>query len=253
MSGENELWYVQVKDGTVHPATLEQIDDAFNAGHIGADTMVLAAGDTQWQRLGELAGLDAPPPPPPPPARVSVAVPVARPQPQPRPYVAPAKIVPSSLRPMTFDLDADDDVAAMRPKSGAKRFFGAMVALAVIGGLAFAATHASGLNLRTFQFQSAAAAAPAPPPPAPAPAPPPDPQPNPVAAPSAPPVDATPRFSDDQKQRLLAADKARDEQTKTKARTKFNPGTVHQASRTSSKSQGFTTSGNKFDPLNASF
>jgi hypothetical protein len=69
------------------------------------------------------------------------------------------------------------------------------------------------------------------------------------------PADATPRFSDDQKQRLLAADKARDDQAKARheERAKFHPGSVHHGSRSSSKGQGFTTGGNKFDPLNASF
>lgn len=55
-SGDN--WYVKLADGDVHRVTLDQLDEAFQAGHIDGDTMVLASGGSEWNKLGELLGLD---------------------------------------------------------------------------------------------------------------------------------------------------------------------------------------------------
>ncbi len=53
-----ELWYVKLANGDVHRVTIDQLDGAFQAGHIDESTMVLAAGASQWTKLGEIAGLD---------------------------------------------------------------------------------------------------------------------------------------------------------------------------------------------------
>src|SRR5512135_929684 len=53
-----ELWYVKLANGDVHRVTLDQLDGAFQAGHIDESTMVLAAGGSTWTKLGDLAGLD---------------------------------------------------------------------------------------------------------------------------------------------------------------------------------------------------
>jgi hypothetical protein len=53
-----ELWYVKLGNGDVHRVTIDQLDGAFQAGHIDENTMVLAAGASQWTKLGEIAGLD---------------------------------------------------------------------------------------------------------------------------------------------------------------------------------------------------
>ncbi len=53
-----ELWYVKVADDDVHRMTLDQLDGAFQAGHIDESTMVLPADATKWTKLGELLGLD---------------------------------------------------------------------------------------------------------------------------------------------------------------------------------------------------
>ena len=53
-----ELWYVKLANGDVHRVTIDQLDGAFQAGHIDESTMVLAAGASQWTKLGEVAGLD---------------------------------------------------------------------------------------------------------------------------------------------------------------------------------------------------
>jgi hypothetical protein len=224
MSADSQLWYVKVQDGTVYPATLEQIDDAFNGGRINEDTLVLAAGETRWKRLGELAGLDAPESETP----ASVA-PVAA------SIAPPASVQPSSLRPLSVDLE-DSDAAAMRPKSRKKRVLGTLGVAVVIGAAVFAVNRSS-------MSTSHSSAAAAPPPPVAAVS---DPV---VMAPAAAPSAEPPRFSEEQKQKLLAADRARDEQVK--ARLKLREGSSHHGSR-SYKSQGFTSKGDKFDPMNNS-
>ena len=53
-----ELWYVKLPNGDVHRVTIDQLDGAFQAGHVDENTMVLAAGASQWTKLGDIAGLD---------------------------------------------------------------------------------------------------------------------------------------------------------------------------------------------------
>ncbi len=65
MASDESVWfYVKLDDGDVQRLTLEQLDTAFQAGFIDADTLVLASNQTQWAKLGRLAGLDDAPPPP---------------------------------------------------------------------------------------------------------------------------------------------------------------------------------------------
>jgi hypothetical protein len=199
-----ELWYVKLADGDVHRVTIDQLDGAFQAGHIDENTMVLAAGATQWTKLGDLAGLDddaeAPPAPAAPvaqaaPARVApqavpaayaprahaqvavaarAAVPVSYAPAASTPYgvamtARPAAVppyVPNSLRPMSMDLgDLDLDMPYQR-KSRAGRFVAAVIGLAAIaGGVGFAAQRAHfGFGGGTDLSNVAAAAAVAAPP-----------------------------------------------------------------------------------------
>jgi hypothetical protein len=51
-----ELWYVKLANGDVHRVTLDQLDGAFQAGHIDESTMVLSDGATTWTTLGDLVG-----------------------------------------------------------------------------------------------------------------------------------------------------------------------------------------------------
>ncbi len=57
-SSSGDFWYVKLTDGDVHRVTLDQLDEAFQAGHIDANTMVLAGGSSEWTRLGAIAGMD---------------------------------------------------------------------------------------------------------------------------------------------------------------------------------------------------
>jgi hypothetical protein len=59
MSG-SDSWYVQLADGDVHRVTLDQLDEAFQLGHVGASTMVLAPEGGRWMRLGHIASIDEP-------------------------------------------------------------------------------------------------------------------------------------------------------------------------------------------------
>jgi hypothetical protein len=173
-----ELWYVKLANGDVHRVTIDQLDGAFQAGHIDEGTMVLAAGASQWTKLGELAGLDDDAAPVQPAGPISYvpqaaryvaptsaavaprAAPVSYGYAQPAPYAAPAQqtpyavavstrpapvaapYVPNSLRPMSMDLGDLDDMPYQR-KSRAGRFVVAVVGLAAIaGGVGFWAQRA---------------------------------------------------------------------------------------------------------------
>jgi hypothetical protein len=229
MSEAGNLWYVKTADGDVHGVTLDQLDEAFQAGRIDENVMVLAAGETKWARLGALAGLDAPP---------------------------PASYAPNSLRPVSMDLgnglDLDGlDENAFRKKSPRGLVIGAAVGIfAILGGiLVMNRAHIGGdASTAAAAPPPVAVAAPAAPPPvvAASPAPP---MPTTMAAPVAT-VDSAIQLSDDQRAKLAAADKALE--LKSKARKKnraANSPSVHHSAKY--KSQGFTSSGSKFDPLNA--
>jgi len=216
MSADGGLWYVKMPDGDVAPMSLDELDAAFNAEQIDESVMVLPAGQAQWARLGTLLGLDAPTAPAP---------------------VAPSP-VPNSLRPVSLDLSADLDLGGPSPfKPRSRRaLYGVAVGALAFGLVVFAATR--GGDAASAAAPAIAAAAPA------------------VAAVAAPQVAAPPpadppppeaRFSDDQKAKLLAADKARDD--KSKARKKARGAGTHASPRY--KTQGFTSGGNKYDPLNA--
>jgi len=233
MSDEN-LWYVKTPDGDVHRVTLDQLDEAFQAGRIDENVMVLAAGATKWAKLGELAGLDDEPPP----AKTTRA-----------PAYAP---MPNSLRPVSMDLSLDLDDNAFQKKSRKGLVIGAVLGILAIFGGVLAANRAH-LGIASSDTAAAAAVAPPAPPPATAAAPPPAPSPAAAPAPSpattTPPVDTVSKLSDEQKSRLSAADKALEAKSKAHKKTRA---VSAPASNRKYKSQGFTTGGNKFDPLNAS-
>jgi hypothetical protein len=233
MSG---LWYVKLPDGDVEPMTLDELDEAFQRGDVNERTMVLAAGSTQWAKLGELAGLDQPAAQRP----VSLAeIPAFK-------GYAP---IPNSMRPVSVDLDGfgDDDLTFKPPKKGKKWVFGVVLVAGVLGFAAFEGARSGVFSINKLMSSSSQAAAVATmpvTPPAPAPAPLPDPTPSATTAPTA--TDS--RFTQDQKDKLAAADKVR---TKVHGKAHAASVSVHSSASHSKGAQGFTTSGNKFDPLNA--
>ena len=223
---DNDLWYVKTADGDVNRVTLDQLDEAFNAGQIDENVMVLPAGEETWVKLGALLGLDQPAPSP-------VALP-----PTPTAFA-----LPQSLRPVSLDLSDDLDEAPFKKKSRKGVVLGAMVGAIALGGVIFAAVHSAG----SVDTSTATAAIAAPPPVTAAPPPPPV-APTPAATTTAAPLPDH-GLTDDQKAKLAAADKARDDKAKSrkKARGAGNPS--HGSGKI--KSQGFTTGGSKYDPLNA--
>jgi hypothetical protein len=64
----DDLWYVQMDNGDLRELTLDELDEAFNAGLIHENTFVMEVGGTEWQTLADVAGLneeeEAPPPAP---------------------------------------------------------------------------------------------------------------------------------------------------------------------------------------------
>ncbi|HLK36918.1 MAG TPA: hypothetical protein VKU41_09235 [Polyangiaceae bacterium] len=276
MNGSGDLWYVKLPDGEVHRVTLDQLDEAFQGGHIDENTMVLAAGGTRWMKLADAAGLDDAAPTP--AVAPVAAAPVAQPRPAVvtapmtaavpvrAPYVAPAPVPnPNSLRPVSMDLgdagDLDLDMPFHKKSGGGKRW--------VIGGLAVALLAAGGVGAARPDLRaqllgggggSTAAAAVVTPPPAAMPPPETSPAPPPPPAAATPPVAAapggdsplTPRFTDSTRQKLLDADKQRDQRSKARAAAHPSSGSSPSQGTSRSKSPVFTTGGNKFDPLNSS-
>ncbi len=103
---KDERWYVQFDSGDVRLMTLDELDQAFEAGEVHAQTYLIQVGETQWQTLADVAGLDeasedesqaAAPAAPPAPAPVEAAAPAA-----PAPFSAPAVTraeSPAAMRP----------------------------------------------------------------------------------------------------------------------------------------------------------
>lgn len=244
MSG---LWYVKLPDGDVEPMTLDELDEAFQRGDVNERTMVLAAGSTQWAKLGELAGLDQPAAQRP----MSLVDIPAMNMPTVNRGFAP---MPPSMRPVSVDLDAfgDDDLSFRPPRKSKKWIFGVLAVAGVLGFAAFEGQRSGVFSISKLMASSSQATAAATMPvatPAPAPAPSPDPAPAAAPAPSASASDS--RFTQDQKDKLAAADKLHDLKTKLHSKAHAAAVSVHSSASHSKGSQGFTTGGNKFDPLNA--
>jgi hypothetical protein len=226
---EAEFWHVQLPNGEVRYWSLEELDDAFQKDLVDAKTYVLKEGDTTWQKLGELLGLDEDAQHvsiPVAPYSVSMSTPQAM-----RLSDAPAAL---SIRPVVSDVDLEDDddlVAAMKPKRKNVAFVGGGVAAALLIAIV-GITHASAGS-----EEKAAAAAPPPPPV--------------VAAVAPPAVDPTPTLSDDMKRALLDADKARAAKTAAKAAENAKYKTTAGSYRQPKSGQVFHKGGNKYDPLNS--
>jgi hypothetical protein len=190
-----EIWSVRLPSGDVRRGSLDELDAAFEAGHINEDSLVLAPGATTWTKLGDLAGLDddaAPPPAAAPPATISLA--------------PPSYASPNSLRPVMTDLeDLSFDPPPARSKTGV--LLGIAGAAALVGGLVFAVHQFATGSETSAATASIAATSLVTAPPAP---PPPPAQPVTDNAPAS----IGPSLTDAQKNALLAVDKKHAKESK---------------------------------------
>jgi hypothetical protein len=185
--------------------------------------MVLPAGATQWAPLGQLAGLDAPAPTPQPAA----------------PPPAPASMTPHSLRPVSANVDLDEELRTMN-KSSKVPFvlMGGAAAALVIGSIVFAASTAASSSGTKSAVAPATTVAP----------------PKPAAPPTPPPEETStaPKLTEEQKKALAEKDKQLEAKLKAKASDRSKDRAVAAGkSRKSDYKSGpvFTTGGAKGDPL----
>jgi len=232
MNGPLEFWHVQMPDGSVSTMTLDELDAAFQADTITEQTYVLKQGESTWQTLAALLGLDEPASPTPAPVVATYSSPPAS-----------AEVAPLySLRPVVSEVSPlDDDLdfggPAFRPsKKRPVIIAGSIAALVAVGVLIATVGSSSGGT-------PAVAAASQPPPPQPVAVTPPPP---PVAETT---PAATDRFNDAQKKALQDADKAHAAQQKAKMSTA--PPRRSSGYKSDSKPV-FHKGGSKYDPLNSS-
>jgi hypothetical protein len=277
MTVDDSLWYVKLADGDVERFTLDQLDDAFQNGQIDENTMVLAAGSDQWLKLSDLLGLSDATPPPPPPSPMPHMV-QTLPAPPPSAYPVPVTTRPQmamagthplatmrpppqmpilpgakSVRPVTFDLRNQFDVGDVSYPARSRKGWvvgGLGTAIALGAAAFFVLTRMAGSASANTTPAPVFAAAVAPPPPAYVPpAPPATPQTT-TGGPSSV-MDPTMRLTDDQKAKLLEAEKKGKQLHASKSHGGGGGG-GGSASAPRSKSTTFTTTGSKYDPLNSS-
>jgi hypothetical protein len=284
------MWYVKLADGDVDRVTLDQLDEAFQNGQVDENSMVLADGADRWMKLADLLGLSegAAPAPAAIAQPVAMQAPVAMPplvagratQPpivvqgqvatkpgvatqrpiaaQPPLGMAPPLSMPpipvtASLRPVSVDLGSQIELGDLQFRGSSRKRWvvGMLGTVLVLGAGAFFVVTKTASSARadaTRTFAAATAAQPPPAPETPAPPPPPVVAPAPQATNAGPSsvMDPTQRLTDEQKRKILEAEKS--VKSHPKSRSGGGGGTYHPKE----KSSGFTTGGNKFDPLNSS-
>jgi hypothetical protein len=285
------MWYVKLADGDVDRVTLDQLDEAFQNGQVDENSMVLADGADTWMKLGDLLGGSEAAAPAPPPVvvqpPVAAPIPVLKQPPiivqtavagraplspgfganlpfvgqQPlltRPATAMMPVpITASLRPLSVDLGKLELGEPQFRGSSRKRWVvGMLGSVVVLGAGAFFVVTKTASSARADATPTFAAAA-VQPPPAPV-----TPPPEPVAA-TSPQVNIpgpssitdptqrqfddhpAPRLTDEQKRKLVETEKSAKSHAKSR-------GGAAGGSHGKEKSSGFTTDGNKFDPLNSS-
>lgn len=227
----DELWRVQLASGEMRVLTLDALDEAFQSGAIDGDTKVLAPGAMGWAKLSDVAGLEAAEEPP-----VSEGIPSLSPM---------AADIPQSRASLeALDLSAYDPSPRVSPDfvidenalKSSKGKVGAMLGVGVIAvvGLLFAGAKLAG-NMEGVATANAMrpSAAGAPP-----------------AAVDVMDIEARAKqLSEDQKRRLLEADKSRETTRKAKAGAPAAGGQAPARPR-GEKGAPFVNGGDKFDPLN---
>ena len=175
---DDDDYVVKLPSGDARVMSLDELDAAFEAGKIHADSPVLPPGNVTWTTLGVLAGLD------------EIATPVSD---------SPSSMAPMAFTPSPHEahdidiaiaLDDDDDGASLVPRRRAGKVIGVLFGAVAVLAVGFAIKSAISQTLATRAGEAALAAQPPAPPP-PAPAPPPAPIPSPVVEAAPPPPAAT--------------------------------------------------------------
>jgi hypothetical protein len=112
--GSGELWQVKLADGQVRSGTRQQLEEAFDAGHLDEGTLVLPAGAHEWVTLASLGSRR---PAEPVPAPVGAAEPPPGEEQQAAPAVAPeqAPVTPLEQAPAA---PAHDPSSPLRTDDG---------------------------------------------------------------------------------------------------------------------------------------
>jgi hypothetical protein len=119
-----QLWHVQLGGGVVRTLSLDELDDAFQAGKIDERTLVTRAGSNQWATLGEIAGITEQP--------YSLA-PLAM-------DIASSNVVIPPPAPPGFDTSfGTEELAVFRPKRRVGRALAAVATVTLIAAAAFGA------------------------------------------------------------------------------------------------------------------
>jgi hypothetical protein len=219
-----DLWRVQLASGELREMSLDDLDAAFEQGVLSARSPVLAPGASEWSSLGVVAGLadDEPAQE----SQVNSLTPFA---------LSPTQDVGITPAPQVLPQDlADLDEQAFSPKKG--RVIGFMVAglcVLALGGVGLTRvvssgavkSAATGAQITGSLAQEPKADKPAD-----------------EAAPST-------KLSDDQKQKLIEADKAREAKQRAKAPVAA-PGRKAPAGPRTKEGNPFHNGGDKYDPLN---
>jgi hypothetical protein len=235
-----QMWQVQLDTGAVHEITLEQLDAAFEAGHIHERTLVREVGSAVWSTLAQVAGLEE--------AAVSTAPPSSM---APYAYSAYPPADASSVAvmpviPTVNSLDLGDDLEFNAPKKKTGLIVGgiaaAVAAVAVAIGVASGTSYTAEIPKPSAPLAAAALVAP----PAAAPL---TGNGNPFADSVA---NSASRLTDEQKKALLEADQKHVSASNARNQKHNEAAASHAAPR--KKGAGdktFHKGGNQYDPLNS--
>ena len=217
MDQHEEIWLVQLANGSVRVMTLDELDAAFQDGSIDEDTFVRRDGSSKWVRLRDEIGASEPPPAPsytPPPV-----------------YATTPQVQLYSTRPVVSEID---DFELEQPFKKSRKGTWAAVGLigaAAVAAAVFGAKHfASAPAVNASVVQAAQPQAAPPPPPVTAPQP-------------------ASTLTEDQKKALSDLDKKHEktwEQQRVQRQQQHGSHSTYRPSHTP-----FRKGGNKYDPLNA--